>query len=196
VNIFYVYAYLRNKDSKTAKAGTPYYIGKGKEKRYKEKHVCPVPEDRAYIVLLEQNLTEIGAFALERRLIKWWGRKDNKTGILLNLSDGGEGPSGAIHSAETRAKRSKSLSGRERPLEDCNKISLGHKGKPKKYTVWNKGIKMPLGFQSEETKMKRAKSLSKSITLHGVTYESYKQAGIELNLSKWFIRKMVKEQLD
>lgn len=25
---YYVYAYVRSKDSKTAKAGTPYYIGK------------------------------------------------------------------------------------------------------------------------------------------------------------------------
>jgi hypothetical protein len=26
---FYVYDYIRSKDSKTAKAGTPYFIGKG-----------------------------------------------------------------------------------------------------------------------------------------------------------------------
>lgn len=27
-NIYYVYAYIRSKDSETARAGTPYYIGK------------------------------------------------------------------------------------------------------------------------------------------------------------------------
>ena len=48
--IYYVYAYLRNKDSATAKAGTPYYIGKGKGTRYKNGHRVPVPKDQTHIV--------------------------------------------------------------------------------------------------------------------------------------------------
>lgn len=100
---FYVYAYIRSRDSKIARAGTPYYIGKGKNKRAVEKHSCTVPPNDQ-IIILEQNLTEVGALAIERRLIKWFGRKDLGTGILMNQTDGGDGSSNC--SPEIISKRS------------------------------------------------------------------------------------------
>ena len=102
---FYVYAYLRSRDSETGKAGTPYYIGKGNNRRAWTDHgAMPVPKDKKFIVILERNLSEIGALAIERRLINLWGRVSNQTGILRNLCDGGQGVTGHIHSEETRAK--------------------------------------------------------------------------------------------
>lgn len=92
-NIYYVYAYLRKKDSKYAKAGEPYYIGKGKNKRAFAKHRVKVPKNKNLIVFLETNLTNIGACALERRMIRWYGKVTNG-GILLNMTYGGDGGNG------------------------------------------------------------------------------------------------------
>jgi len=110
MNIYYVYAYLRKSDH------TPYYIGKGKGSRaYSGKHSVSIPKDRSKIVILETNLTNLGACALERRYIRWYGRKDVGTGILHNRTDGGDGVAGVVMTAEKRAIYSKAGKGISRP---------------------------------------------------------------------------------
>jgi len=128
---FYIYAYIRSHDSKNGKAGTPYYIGKGSNDRAYAKHgKLPVPKDISKIVFLETNLSNIGALALERRYISWYGRLDLKTGCLRNKTDGGEGGQNVIYSAETRSKMSKSAKGKILSVEHKQKISNSLKGRP------------------------------------------------------------------
>lgn len=101
---FYVYFYIREDF-------TPYYVGKGRKDRafrYHGKHIN-IP-DKTRVLFVKQNLTELQAFILERYYIRWFGRKDNGTGILRNRTNGGQGYSGAIHTKESNLKRSISIS--------------------------------------------------------------------------------------
>lgn len=92
---FYTYAYLREDK-------TPYYVGKGEGRRAYSKHhrVSVPPTDR--ILFLKTNLLEEDALKHEEYMIKVFGRKDNGTGILANLTDGGIATSGYIRTEEEK----------------------------------------------------------------------------------------------
>ena len=155
---FYIYAYLRAD-------GTPYYIGKGKGIRAWKQHSIKgkgahTPNDNSRIFICETNLTELGAFALERRYIRWWGRKDLGTGVLQNMSDGGQGTSGVKKtvSEETKRKIGSANKGRVQSSEERSKRSLALKGiKPSDKSNVKRGAKARgrvLGPQSEERRAK------------------------------------------
>jgi hypothetical protein len=129
MNEFYVYLYLRED-------GTPYYVGKGKGKRaFSKNRTINIPEDKTRIVFHSENLTEDEAFTLEKELIAKYGRKDNGTGILRNLTDGGEGSSGLIVSDNLKIKLSEKMKKYMARPEVKSKMSMLN-------TVYKKGKKL------------------------------------------------------
>ena len=102
--MYYVYAYLRPD-------GTPYYIGKGKDKRVYANHRVKVPTDKSKIKIIAHNLSEHESFLLETRLISLYGRKDLGTGVLRNLTNGGEGESGWVMPQDVKQKISSTKQG-------------------------------------------------------------------------------------
>lgn len=117
---YYTYAYLRLD-------GTPYYIGRGKGRRaFAKNHTVP-PPTRDRVLFLKTGLTFAESVDHERYMIAVLGRKDLGTGILRNLTDGGEGTSGRVVSEDTKQKTAKKLLGRTH--QNGHKISRALMGK-------------------------------------------------------------------
>jgi hypothetical protein len=117
---YYVYLYLRED-------GTPYYAGKGCGIRAWEQHRRKntgvwTPKDPARIIIPASDLLELWAFALERKFIRWYGRKDLGTGILRNKTDGGDGGPGTVKSLAHRKKIGDANRGQKRSQKTCAKI--------------------------------------------------------------------------
>lgn len=153
----YVYRHIRLDKNE------PFYIGVGTKKsnvnftslnteygRAFDKRItrrnglwAKIVNKTSYIVeILMDDLLPQDAAVKEREFIKLYGRINNKTGVLANLSDGGEGNIGYVVSDETKEKIRIKLKGnknglgnivspesRKRASEQLknNKIALGHK---------------------------------------------------------------------
>jgi hypothetical protein len=168
--MYYVYQYLRSDL-------TPYYIGKGKGSRMTVKHRCNKPKDKNLIQIIANNLSENEALLLEQKLITYYGRKDLGTGILRNLTEGGEGTSGYKHSTEAKNKisiaklnsplgKGRGNPGYKHTPESLAKISLASKSRIYSKETCKKHSKAMKGKntapKSEEHKRKIAEACRKA----------------------------------
>jgi hypothetical protein len=155
-NDYYTYAFLREDR-------TPYYIGKGRGKRaYSKQRGINAPKDKSRIIFLKRNLTESEAFKHEVYMIAVFGRKDLGTGILRNLTDGGEGASGHVKSEEAKKKISEANTGKIRTEEAKKKMSEAKIGKP---------------LTEERKKKLREANSGKNNPRFGITGENHPQYG-------------------
>ncbi len=132
--IFYVYAIFRPN-------GVPCYIGKGHGDRaaHHEKTTHNRRLARIFaraggslpVVVIRDGLTECEAFAAEIALITALGRANLKTGPLVNLTDGGDGQTGWVPSAETRQRISIGNRGKKHSDATRQKMSAARAGKKK-----------------------------------------------------------------
>jgi hypothetical protein len=135
-------------------------VGKGKDKRYLSKknrnpywsNIVNKVGYRAEII--EDNLTEEESFIREKYYIQFFGREN-----LSNMTNGGEGASGYLHTQETKnilsVKISNSMKGKKRePFSNEWRKKIGEKSR-----LNNLGKKL-----SQETKDKIKNSLIGTIS--------------------------------
>lgn len=167
---FYTYVHRR------ADTGEVFYIGKGSGKRF------AATQDRSTywkrlvakygfsIEIVAHFLAEEHAFQHERELIAEYRANGVR---LVNLSDGGEGPSGAVRTAETRNKISSANKGRKRdPFSEETrlKMSLSHVGKKQsqeaieKTVAFHRGRKRTIETLEKMSKALKGKGLGREVS--------------------------------
>lgn len=120
--MFYTYIW---KDA----AGVPFYVGKGSGRRstylrnrspeFKDIHSL----GGCTMDVVDEFILESEAHAHEMDLIDRYGRREFG-GLLVNKTDGGEGMSGHVHSAEARAKIAAAGTGRKHTPETIAKMRV------------------------------------------------------------------------
>lgn len=177
----------------------PFYIGIGES------------EDRAYqikgrtrawkniakkgynVEVLFDNLTWEEACEKEVEFIALYGRRDKKTGTLVNMTDGGEGTVGYRHTVKTKEKcriaalgSNNAWYGKKRP-EHSEKIQ--GENNP---CFGRIGDKHPLFGKPGYWKGKTT-TVAKKIVYDGIEFESQAKLAKYLNKSRSYITKLIKQ---
>ncbi len=122
---YYVYFHYRHSD------GEIFYVGKGCGSRITEYSSRNVRWKRTAkkhgwnSFKFWENLPNECAYTIERIMIHLFKSNGNR---LVNLSNGGKGPEGIVHSEETRRSISEKNRGRKRHPDAIERTAAAHKG--------------------------------------------------------------------
>jgi hypothetical protein len=177
----------------------PFYIGIGNEKsraydkRSRTNWWKNIAKKGYEVEILFEDIDFEEAIKKEIEFVALYGRKNNKTGILVNLTDGGQGTIGYKHTEESIEKCRTAAKNQVHTLESRLKIGLASKGE-KNGCYGRTGEKHPMfgkpGYWKDKASPKREK-----IEYEGTVYESKTALAKHLNISKSLVTKMVKKQI-
>lgn len=149
----YVYRHIR------LDKNHPFYIGIGNDKSFtrakqkirRNKIWYDIVNKSEFIVeILFDDISWDEACKKEIEFINLYGRIDKKSGILANMTDGGNGTAGRVMSDEWRKNKSEMMKG--------NKLAKGYKHTKENLLLFSelsKGNKYALGLKhTDETKRK------------------------------------------
>lgn len=138
MNNWYVYRHIRRDKN------SPFYIGIGCKRDYFRAYESGAKRNNIWnkitsksqwdVEILFDGITKQEASLKEQEFIDLYGRIDNNTGCLANMTNGGDGIWGCVRSKETRAKLSTSKIGDKNPMynkkpstETLKKMSISQK---------------------------------------------------------------------
>jgi len=147
---------------------TPFYIGIGVNPRraYSKYSRSEFWKNVALkhgfeVEILMNNISWEQATEKEKEFIKLYGRLDNKTGILVNLTDGGDGALGIIQSEESKEKKRQSNKNRVFTEETRKKLSEKQMGE-KNHMYGRVGLLNPsYGIKRSEKTRKKISEIAK-----------------------------------
>lgn len=177
----YVYRHIR------LDTNEPFYIGIGVGNRHKQKSgrnrhwTYIVKKYGFYSEIMLDDLTWDECCEKEKEFIKLYGRRDKKTGCLVNLTDGGEGMLGWVcpqHIREKLSLQRKGKEGKTKGYKHTKEAIL-------KMSLANKGHKRNNGrILSNETKEKLRKKAKNQKNKRNIPIIQYSLDGVFIK--EWF----------